>query len=224
MSTHLQRREFLRRLSAAGAAVTTAGIVGLPAAAKEDKPTRQTQEISDDRFILTEKQAEAINLLKAAALRAPDSAEIVHRVGRTLMDVNGESEAVPLLMRAAKLNPCFTDAWYDLGVTLSRLKQRKRARACFLKALRLDPKYAWAYYDLACLDALEGKPNAACENLHNAVARGFRDVGYLLRDADLLSLRRDARWKEIVVRHHRGESRGIRQELTRQQARPVSSS
>jgi len=76
-------------------------------------------------------------------------------------------------MRATTLNPCFTDAWYDLGVTLSRLKQCKRARACFLKALSLDPKYEWAYYDLACLDALEDKPNAAFENLHNAVAWDF---------------------------------------------------
>lgn len=144
--------------------------------------------------------AEAINLLKVAALRAPDSADTIHMVGRTLMDLKGESEAVPLLMRATKLDPCFTDAWYDLGVTLSRLKQRKRARACFLKAIRLDPKYAWAYYDLACLDALEGKPNAAFENLHDAVARGFRDVRYLLNDTDLCSLQRDARWKAIVAR------------------------
>lgn len=91
-------------------------------------------------------------------------------------------------------------AWYDLGVTLSRLKQRKKARACFLKTLRLDPKYAWAYYDLACLDALEEKPKAAFENLEKAVARGFRDIQHLCRDADLRSLRRDPRWKAIVAR------------------------
>ena len=199
MSDNLRRREFLQRLSTMGAAVTTAGIMVLPAAAKDDKSTGQTPKISEKDTDL-EVPAVALHLLKDTVLRAPDSAETLHTVGRTLMDLKGESEAVPLLTRATKLNPCFTDAWYDLGVTLSRLKQRKRARACFLKAIRLDPEYAWVYYDLACLDAIEGKPNAAFENLHNAVVRGFRDVRYLLKDTDLCSLRRDARWKPIVAR------------------------
>ncbi len=150
--------------------------------------------------LLAKRAAEAVDLLQAAALLAPDSEEIIHGVGRALMDLKRESEAAPLLVRATKLNPCCTDAWYDLGVTLSRLKQRKKARSCFRKALRLDPKYAWAYYDLACLDALECKPNAAFENLEKAVARGFRDIRYLCRDADFRSLRKDARWKAIVAR------------------------
>jgi tetratricopeptide (TPR) repeat protein len=152
------------------------------------------------RFKLRAERAdEAIDLMRAAALLAPESEDIVHGVGHALLELKRESEAAPFLLRATKLNPRCSFAWYDLGVTLSRLKQRKKARACFLKTLRLDPKYAWAYYDLACLDALERKPNAAFKNLKKAVARGFRDIQHLRRDADLRSLRRDPRWKAIAA-------------------------
>jgi Flp pilus assembly protein TadD len=138
-------------------------------------------------------------LLRAAALLAPDSEDIIHGLGCALMDLKREPEALPLLLKATKLNPHCTSAWYDLGVTLSRLKQRKKARSCFVKALRLDPKYAWAYYGLACLDALERKQDAAFKNLEKAAAHGFYDLGHLRRDADLRSLRRDARWKATLA-------------------------
>jgi len=152
------------------------------------------------RFHLRAKRAaEAIGFLQAAALLAPDSEDIIHGVGRTLMDLKRESEALPFLVKATKLNPGCTDAWYDLGVTLSRLKQRKKARSCFVKTLRQDQNYFWAYYDLACLDALERKRDAAFQNLGKAIALGFEDAAYLRRDADFVSLRRDARWKPMLA-------------------------
>jgi tetratricopeptide (TPR) repeat protein len=152
------------------------------------------------RFNLRAKRATpGIRFLQAAALLAPDSEEIVHGVGRALMDLKRESDALSFLMRSTKLNPRCTDAWYDLGVTLSRLKQRKKARSCLVKVVRQNPKYVWAYYDLACLDALEHKPNAAFQNLDKAIALGFGDIRYLSRDADLRSLRHDARWNAMLA-------------------------
>ena len=158
-----------------------------------------------------ERAEEALGLFQAAALLAPESEDIIHGIGRTLMELKRESEAVPFLVRSTTLNPGCTDAWYDLGVTLARLKRRKKARSCFVKALRLDSKYAWAYYDLACLDALERQPGAAFENLDKAVAAGFRDTGYLRRDADFRSLRRDARWKALLSKFDEVGSAGLEQ-------------
>jgi tetratricopeptide (TPR) repeat protein len=143
--------------------------------------------------------ARALGFMQAAALLAPDSEDIIHAVGRTLMDLKREAEALPFLIRSTTLNPRCADGWYDLGVTLSRLKQRKKARSCFVRVLRMDHKYAWAHYDLACLDALERKPSSAFYNLEKAIAHGFEDVRYLRRDADLKSLRRDARWKAMLA-------------------------
>ena len=107
-------------------------------------------------------------------------------------------EAVKLLKLATELEPRCAGAWYDLGLAHARLKHRKAARQCFLKSLELRPECAWSYYDLACLDALEGRRNAAFENLMQAVARGFRNLLHMRRDADLRSIRRDVRWKELV--------------------------
>ena len=112
-----------------------------------------------------ERAAEAIDLLQAAALLAPESEDIIHAVGTALIRLKRRSEAAPFLIRATKLNGC-----------------------------------AGAWYDLACLAALEGKANAAFENLEKAVAQGFRDVQHLRRDADLRSLRPDHRWKAIVAK------------------------
>jgi Flp pilus assembly protein TadD len=146
-----------------------------------------------------QRAAQAFGFLQAAALLAPNSEDIIHGVGRALMDLKREAEAVTFLVKATKLNPQCTDAWYDLGVTLSRLKQRKKARSCFVRALRLDQKYAWAYYDLACLDALERRRDAAFKNLERAIAVGFEDSRHLRRDADLRSLRTDARWTTMLA-------------------------
>jgi hypothetical protein len=62
VSDDLQRREFLQRLSATGVAVTTAGMVVLPVAAKEDKPTGQKRKICVSVFTLTEEQEEKLEV------------------------------------------------------------------------------------------------------------------------------------------------------------------
>ena len=97
------------------------------------------------------------------------------------------------------MNPACDGAWYDLGLAYARLKLRKQARKCFLKSLEIDPGRAWSHYDLACLAALEGKRAAAYDHLMQAVVRGFKDAGYLRKDKDFRSLRRDARWKTLIA-------------------------
>jgi len=96
-------------------------------------------------------------------------------------------------------------SWYQygdalLGLAQARLNRRSAALQCFLKSLKLRPECARSYYDLACLDALEGRRNAAFDNLTQALSRGFRNVEHMRRDAALRSLRRDARWKTLIQR------------------------
>ncbi len=151
--------------------------------------------------------ADALPYAQAASLLSPDSEEIVHLLGSILMALKREREAVEVLRRATKLNPECASAWAELGVTQARLKKRKKARASFQKARasfhktqRLVPDDPWTYYYLACLDALENKPAKAFTNLELAIDNGFRDAEKLCKDADLRSLRRDARWRSIVER------------------------
>jgi tetratricopeptide (TPR) repeat protein len=147
--------------------------------------------------------ADALPFALAAYLLRPNNEDIVHQYGAILSELNRPREAIKVLKLATEMEPHCAGAWYDLGLAQARLRHRKAARQCFLKSLELRPECAWSYYDLACLDALEGRRNAAFDNLTQALARGFRNVEHLRRDADLRSLRRDARWKTLI--QHLGE-------------------
>jgi len=141
----------------------------------------------------------ALPFAHAAYILKPNNEDVVHQYGSILSEINRPAEAVKILKLATELNPDCGGAWYDLGLAHARLKQRSRARECFLKSLQIDPDRAWSRYDLACLDALEGRRDEAFENLMQAVVRGVRDIGYLRRDEDLRSLRRDRRWKTLLT-------------------------
>ena len=136
--------------------------------------------------------------IQAAYLLKPNNGDILHQYGSTLSILKRRREALKILKRAVEMKPHCDSVWYDLGLAHSVLKHRRLARKCFLKSLAIDPGRKWSYYDLACLDALEGKRESAFRHLGKAVERGFRDVGYLRRDKDLRSLRRDVRWKELM--------------------------
>ncbi len=142
---------------------------------------------------------EAMPYAHAAYILKPNNEDIVHLYGSTLNESKRPREAIKLLKLATQLEPTCASAWYDLGLAYARLKFRKRARTCFRESLLLAPHHAWSYYDLACLDALEGKRNAAFQNLMQAVAFGFRQIRHLRRDSDLRSLRRDERWKTLIT-------------------------
>jgi hypothetical protein len=45
---------------------------------------------------------------------------------------------------------------------------------------------------------LEENRQQAFENLNRAMTMGFRNVEHLRKDADLRTLRRDARWKALL--------------------------
>jgi len=142
---------------------------------------------------------EAGRFFLAASLLAPNDEAIAHGTGRCYLQLRDHAQAMPFLRRATKLDPQCASAWYDLGLTLSGLNRRKQARACFRKSRSLDPRNPWPHYGLACLDALDGKPQAAFRALAKAVANGFTDLRHLRRDPDLRSLRKDKRWKALLA-------------------------
>ena len=144
----------------------------------------------------------ALPYAHAAYVLKPNNEDVVHQYGTALMEVKRLREAVKILREATELDPGCAGAWYDLGLAHARQKHLKKARACFLKSLEVDPSRQWSYYDLACLDALEGDREGAFKNLREALARGFRDAGYLQRDKDFRSLRRDARWNNLIKQIH----------------------
>lgn len=56
-----------------------------------------------------------------------------------------------------------------------------------------------AAYNAGCCYALDGKLDAAFPQLERAIALGFRDKKHLESDTDLVKIRGDARWPELLA-------------------------
>ncbi len=91
------------------------------------------------------------------------------------------------------------DPWQmeRLGVAAVEKKELGKAREFFEESWKLG-ELPTAPYNLACLDAREGKPDAAFRNLDRAIAAGFDDEATLGRDTDLASLRARPEFARIV--------------------------
>lgn len=68
------------------------------------------------------------------------------------------------------------------------------------KLVRLTPDNPTAHYNLACSLALSRRRGDALRSLHKAVALGYTDLDWMLRDPDLESLKADPEFKELLGR------------------------
>jgi Flp pilus assembly protein TadD len=62
----------------------------------------------------------------------------------------------------------------------------------------LRPADPTAHYNLACRYALLKQRDMAISTLRRAVELGYRDFRYMLQDADLDSIRKDPRFRELL--------------------------
>ena len=110
--------------------------------------------------------------------------------------------AVPAQIQDARvLDAVSTDPWQmeRLGVAAVQKNELARAREFFEESWKTG-ELPTAPYNLACLDAREGKPDAAFRQLDRAVAAGFDDEATLAKDGDLASLRSRPEFARIVER------------------------
>jgi tetratricopeptide (TPR) repeat protein len=84
-----------------------------------------------------------------------------------------------------------------IGLAAANANELDRARLFFEKAWKIGA-LPTAAYNLACLDARQGRADAAFANLDKAVAAGFDDGSSLEKDPDLASLRGKPKWASIV--------------------------
>ncbi|MBK6404875.1 MAG: hypothetical protein IPF66_07475 [Holophagales bacterium] len=91
------------------------------------------------------------------------------------------------------------DPWQmeRLGVAAVEKKELGKAREFFEESWKLG-ELPTAPYNLACLDAREGKADAAFRQLDRAIAAGFDEEATLAKDSDLASLRARPEFARIV--------------------------
>ena len=91
---------------------------------------------------------------------------------------------------------CF-EAWRVLSDDYSRRGKFEKCLQADEELARMAPDDPAVLYDLACSYSLNKRVEQSLAALSCAVARGFRDFRLLLRDPDLVNLRRDPLFKKV---------------------------
>jgi thiol-disulfide isomerase/thioredoxin len=89
---------------------------------------------------------------------------------------------------------------HEEGIQALKDKDYGRAEKAFAEQAALEPWDPTAEYNLACALALAGRKGQALEALGRAVDKGWEDAEHMLRDGDLLPLREDAAFLDLVGR------------------------
>jgi Flp pilus assembly protein TadD len=100
------------------------------------------------------KSKEALWLLRTAAKRKPDRANVRYNYAMALYTENRHADALNELRAAATLDPADAGVRFFSGVVALRLGLLREAEASFREALRLDPRHEDARHNLALLEPL----------------------------------------------------------------------
>ena len=128
----------------------------------------------------------------ASSAAAPTLADAQAR-----MQANDPAGAVDLLETITKATPADVSAWRLLGTAYRRTKDADRALSAYRKALELEPDSVQAFFDLGTAYALKRDAEQAFHWLSKARASRRLDMTQIDTDADLASLRADARFARL---------------------------
>jgi tetratricopeptide (TPR) repeat protein len=93
----------------------------------------------------------------------------------------------------------YLEAWKVLAEDYSRRSRFQEGLQADEKLAQLIPENPEVLYNLACSYSLTKNVERAVETLTRAIAKGFSDFKWMLRDPDLVQLRRDPIFKKIWV-------------------------
>ena len=96
--------------------------------------------------------------------------------------------------------PGCVEAWRVLSEDYSRRGKFEESLHAEEELARLAPNDPCVLYDLACGYSLNKRIDQAVAAISRAVAKGFKDFRWLLRDPDLVNVRRDPLFKKVWVK------------------------
>ncbi len=119
---------------------------------------------------------------------------------RGRLDRLGQEFLAAFLQAATARHPRNVEALAELAGVLTRLGRLEEGLAADEKLVGLVPENPTVHYNLACSLALLGRKDSALDALERAVDLGYDDPGHLVADEDLISLRDEARFRDLVIR------------------------
>ncbi len=99
---------------------------------------------------------------------------------------------------ALEKDPQRAEAYNGMGVTFYARGDLDEALAWYKRSLEADPRFGDAYYNMACVYALQAHKDLAFAYLRMAALNHYSERELMDKDPDLVSLRGDAQWKDIV--------------------------
>ena len=153
--------------------------------------------------ISTSSQGEAAGALNASApAQSPKPAQTAKEIaaaGDAAFSAKDWSAAASAYERLLALEPQQMRAWMQLAHC--RMAQRKYPEAIeAFEHVKSGPAMPTARYDIACALALQGKTEAALDELDGAIEAGFSDKNALANDPDLASLRSSERYAAALAK------------------------
>ncbi len=97
-----------------------------------------------------------------------------------------------------KDSPDFVDALMALGESYTRRGWHDKGLLIDQRLSRLRPHEPIIWYNLACSLSLLRRFDEALDSLRQAIALGYDDFEYLLKDADLAQLRQQPKFRRLI--------------------------
>ena len=97
-------------------------------------------------------------------------------------------------------DPDYVEALVPLAEAYTKAGLHEKGLEVDQKLAELRPNDATVHYNLACSCALTGHTERALATLEQAIELGYRDVEFLMRDQDLVSLHDEEEFARLIAR------------------------
>ncbi|MGR3309213.1 MAG: TPR end-of-group domain-containing protein [Candidatus Brocadiales bacterium] len=113
-------------------------------------------------------------------------------------NMNNDEFLIWFLEGVLEKYPDYYDCLTHLGNVYTAKGMYEKGLNVDLKLVKLKPANNLVHYNLACSYSLLGNINAAINTLEKAIDLGYKEVEHLERDSDLVNIRLDIRYKELI--------------------------
>jgi tetratricopeptide (TPR) repeat protein len=144
--------------------------------------------------------ADAIGLLRDAALLEPFNSTIQHDLGLACLEVGRVTDAIAALQRAVASDPHYTDAYFRLGIALEKLGNIGGAIVAYDRATKLLPSLTEAWFRAGALVYTLGHRDEALGCFRRAAVSGGKTGFGRLGKARALLIEDRNREAEQVLR------------------------
>lgn len=156
---------------------------------------------SGSMYLLLGDNEQAYSLLKKLLQRSPDHIMGLVAFGDVVMLRGDFAEAEKSYLRAHQLQPSAPDPLLKLGNAAVITNRLDAALGYYLRAEEAFKGHPEIAYNIACVEALLGRVDSSLSWLDKALQRGYNDEYRLRTNEELVLVREDLRFEQLLGRY-----------------------